>query len=236
VGVFIANILSFFAPKMMVRRFIVAWMRVLLRLLRIKIILHGRFVNAPVLMVANHVSWLDIPVLLALTQPDMVSKKELRYWPCLGRPAQKIGTLFLSRGDAEDSRLLSNQIAFFLTQGRKIAIFPEGTTSNGHTVKRFYPRLFQAAIYAKAPIQPVAICYTDRYNHLHDQAPFIGDDDLLSHLWRFLASEKTIVHVHALPPLSSTESSRRFLADKAQYAISTTLSSYWEEPTQRHLP
>jgi len=60
---------------MMVRRFIVAWMRVLLRLLRIKIILHGRFVNAPVLMVANHVSWLDIPVLLALTQPDMVSKK-----------------------------------------------------------------------------------------------------------------------------------------------------------------
>jgi len=104
----------------------------------------------------------------------------------------KIGTLFLSRGDAEDSRLLSNQIAFFLTQGRKIAIFPEGTTSNGRTVKRFYPRLFQAAIYAKAPIQPVAICYTDRYNHLHDQAPFIGDDDLLSHLWRFLASEKPL--------------------------------------------
>jgi 1-acyl-sn-glycerol-3-phosphate acyltransferase len=235
-GVLIVNVLYFLVPRTIFRRFIIAWMGVLLRLLRIKIILHGRFEAAPVLIVANHVSWLDIPVLLVLLKPSIVSKKELKHWPLIGKPAEKFGTLFLARGDSEDTRLLSNQIAFLLTQRKKIAVFPEGTTTNGRTVQRFYPRLFQAAIYAKAPVQPVAICYTDKYNRLDDKAPFVGDDDLLSHLWRFVGSAKTIVHVHALPPLMSAGASRRILADKAHSVIVATLSQYWKDQERRRLP
>ncbi|WPC04230.1 lysophospholipid acyltransferase family protein [Pseudomonas benzenivorans] len=181
----------------------------------------GELPREPMLWVSNHVSWTDIPLLGMLTPLSFLSKAEVRSWPLAGWLAHKAGTLFIRRGSG-DSGLLGQQLGRHLRRGRPLLIFPEGTTTDGLGVRTFHGRLLSSAIDSGVALQPVAIRYL-RGGEPCAIAPFIGDDDMLSHLLRLLASEVAEVEVQLLTPIASDALSRNELARRAQAAVSDAL-------------
>ncbi|KPX82125.1 1-acyl-sn-glycerol-3-phosphate acyltransferase [Pseudomonas amygdali pv. mellea] len=181
----------------------------------------GQLPTQPMLWVSNHVSWTDIALLGMLAPLSFLSKAEVRTWPVAGWLALKAGTLFIRRGSG-DSRLIQKQMCNHLQQGNALLIFPEGTTTDGRSLRTFHGRLLSSAIEAGVPIQPVAISYS-RDGKPDPIAPFIGDDDLLSHLRRLFANEQSDVHIHLLTPIPTADQERAALAFKAQQAVQVAL-------------
>ncbi|MGC4009162.1 MAG: lysophospholipid acyltransferase family protein [Pseudomonas sp.] len=178
---------------------------------------HGELPGQPMLWVSNHVSWVDIPLLGGLLPLTFLSKAEVRQWPVAGWLAEKAGTLFIRRGSG-DSRMINAQLATHLLRGRSLLVFPEGTTTDGQGLRTFHGRLMASAIEAGVPVQPVALRYR-RNGEACELAPFIGDDDLVSHLKRLFAHDRGVVEIHLLPALSSAHQDRNLLARQAHAAI-----------------
>lgn len=181
----------------------------------------GELPRTPMLWVSNHVSWTDIPLLGMLTPLSFLSKAEVRAWPVAGWLALKAGTLFIRRGSG-DGNLLNEQLGRHLQQGRHLLIFPEGTTTDGKNVRTFHGRLLSSAIDTGVDLQPVAIRYR-RAGAVDEIAPFIGDDDMLSHLLRLLGSDVADVDIQLLPPIASRDANRNELARRAQAAVTAAL-------------
>ncbi len=175
----------------------------------------------PMLWVSNHVSWTDIPLLGALAPLSFLSKAEVRAWPVAGWLAHKAGTLFIRRGSG-DSGLVGQQLARHLGEGRNLLIFPEGTTTDGSQLKTFHSRLLTSAVETGVPVQPIAIRYR-RDGQRDEIAPFIGEDDLLSHLVRLLRNEPIEVEIQLLDPLPSKGLSRTLLSQQAKGAVQRAL-------------
>lgn len=167
-----------------------AWARASLTLLRIDLKVNGAPpTNGPLLLVANHVSWLDIVVLLASCHCRFVSKSEIGQWPVVGTLTRAAGTLFITRSSRRDALRVVHQMAEKLhaDSGMVLAIFPEGTTSNGLQVLPFHANLFQAAISANAPVQTVALRFEDAASGQPSTAAcYIDDDTFLGSVWRTL--------------------------------------------------
>jgi len=187
----------------------------------------GDLPQAPMLWVSNHVSWTDIPLLGMLTPLSFLSKAEVRAWPVACWLADKAGTLFIRRGSG-DGDLLNQQLGHRLQQGRHVLIFPEGTTTDGKSVRTFHGRLLSSAIDNGVAVQPVAIRYV-RAGGFDEIAPFIGDDDMLSHLLRLLDSEVADVEIRLLPPIACHAMNRNELARRAQAAVASALGA-WDDP------
>jgi 1-acyl-sn-glycerol-3-phosphate acyltransferase len=181
----------------------------------------GELPRQPMLWVSNHVSWTDIPLLGMLTPLSFLSKAEVRTWPVAGWLAHKAGTLFIRRGSG-DSGLLNQQLGRHLQQGRNLLIFPEGTTTDGLDLRTFHGRLLSSAIDSGVSVQPVAIRYL-RNGQPCSVAPFIGDDDMLSHLLRLLGSDLSEVQIQLLTPIASANLNRNGLARAAQQSIREAL-------------
>ena len=177
----------------------------------------GELPATPMLWLSNHVSWTDIALLGQLTPLSFLSKSEVRGWPVAGWLAAKAGSLFIRRG-AGDSQLLREQMTRHLQQPLPLLMFPEGTTTDGSSVRTFHGRLLSAAIDSRVSLQPVAIRYL-RNGEVDAIAPFVGDDDLLSHLLRLFSHEQGEVEIHLLEPLASHAQERAVLAFRAQEAI-----------------
>lgn len=198
------------------------WSGLLIRLFGIRLTVHGRPMACGGLIVANHVSWLDIPLLWACTPTRFVSKSEVEHWPVAGWLADAAGTFYLRRGK-HGSRPLLNQLVPYLRARGSVVIFPEGTTTCGEEVLPFHPRLFCAAIESARPVQPVALRY-GHGTHGEPLAPFVGDDDLVSHVLRLLrnhALEAEVIFGEVLAPASQ---SREALAEAARDAICSALT------------
>lgn len=196
------------------------WHRRLCDCLELKLQSTGTM-QAGALLVANHISWLDIPVLGALGHMTFVSKDDVRHWPVIGWLAQASGTLFIKRG-ANQAHTTIDQIATRLDRGDSILIFPEGTTSDGRSMRRFFPRMFAAAQRSAPKLQPVAIRYGS--NARPDPiAPYIGSDTLVAHLLRVLRHPGIAVDVTFLVPVETSARDRRALADATRAAIAKRL-------------
>ncbi|HAJ88914.1 lysophospholipid acyltransferase family protein [Stutzerimonas stutzeri] len=181
----------------------------------------GELPTQPMLWVANHVSWCDIPLLGMLAPLSFLAKAEVRAWPALGWLAQAAGTLFIRRGGG-DAALVNRQLATQLVQGRHLLIFPEGTSTDGTDVRTFHPRLFACALEAGRAVQPVAIRYW-RNGKPDTVAPFVGDDELPAHLRRLLTSDICDVEIQLLPPIDVMALDRKAVAMNAQQAIANAL-------------
>ncbi|WP_050396955.1 lyso-ornithine lipid O-acyltransferase, partial [Pseudomonas aeruginosa] len=131
------------------------WLARLCAALPFEVRVSGEAPRQPMLWVANHVSWTDIPLLGALAPLTFLSKAEVRAWPLAGWLAEKAGTLFIRRGSG-DSRLINQRLAEQLHRGRNLLIFPEGTTTNGESLRTFHGRLMASALEAGVAVQPVA--------------------------------------------------------------------------------
>jgi 1-acyl-sn-glycerol-3-phosphate acyltransferase len=186
-----------------------------------RVTVSGEMPREPMLWVSNHVSWTDIPLLGRLAPLSFLSKAEVRTWPVAGWLALKAGTLFIRRG-AGDSRLIQKQMANHLQQDHALVIFPEGTTTDGTHLRTFHGRLMSSAIDTEVPVQPVAIHYS-RNGEPDPIAPFIGDDDLLSHLRRLFAHDQSDVHIQLLKPIASAGKERAALAFETRQAVQLAL-------------
>ncbi|MEK1905140.1 MAG: lysophospholipid acyltransferase family protein [Pseudomonas sp.] len=213
---------------MNLRQRLTCWyLRRLSRALPFDVEVQGELPREPMLWVSNHVSWTDIPLLGQLLPLSFLSKAEVRAWPLAGWLAVQAGTLFIRRGSG-DSNLLARQLHRHLTANRHLLIFPEGTTTDGQQVRTFHGRLLTSAIEAYVPVQPVAIRYL-REGAADPIAPFIGDDDLLSHLLRLFAAERATVQIQLLAPIASLGLERNALARQAQRAVQVALFGEVEE-------
>lgn len=191
------------------------------RALPFRINVFGQLPDTSMLWVSNHVSWTDIALLGQLTPLSFLSKADVRGWPVAGWLAAKAGSLFIRRG-AGDSQLIRQQMRHHLSQGLPLLMFPEGTTTDGRCVRTFHGRLLSAAIDSGAHLQPVAIRYL-RDGSTDPIAPFIGDDDLLSHLMRLFSHDTAEVEIHLLEPIACLNQERTVLAFRAQQAIERVL-------------
>lgn len=192
--------------------------------LPIDIELKGEIPDQACLYVANHVSWLDIPSIVANAPVFFLSKSEVRDWPVIGWLAEKGGTLFIQRGSRTAADDSIKQIAHALNHGHSVLIFPEGTTTDGNAVKRFHPRLFTAAQIANCPIQPVTLCYPGKDGVTNPVAPYINQDRFDHSLWRILAEPEIPVQVVIGPLIDPQDKERKQLATEAQEQIETTLA------------
>lgn len=166
------------------------WAAQMLRILGIGLTVRGQAPAAgPVLLVANHLSWLDILVMHAARHCRFVAKSEVRHWPLIGTLATGAGTLYIERAKRRDAMRVVHHMADSLRAGDVVAVFPEGTTSDGTALLPFHANLIQAAVSAAAPAQPVALRYVERRGGADSQAPlYIGDDTLVGSLWRTVSA------------------------------------------------
>ena len=166
------------------------WSRQMLQIVGIELVVRGTPPAAgPMLLVANHISWLDILVMHAARHCRFVSKSDVKAWPMVGTFADGSGTLYVERESRRDAHRVVGQMAERLTAGDILAVFPEGTTGDGVTLLHFHANLIQAAIQAGVPVQPVGLKFLDAATGTTSFAPsYVGDESLLGSIWRTLTA------------------------------------------------
>ena len=153
--------------------------------------------QGPVLLVANHLSWLDIPVMHAARYCRFISKSDVQDWPLVGTLATAAGTLYIRRESRRDALRMVVSMREALLAGEVLAVFPEGQTGDGRDLLPFHANLLQAALDADAPVQPVGLCFVDRASGAVSHAPsFVGDEGFLGSVWRTLAAPGITAVVH----------------------------------------
>lgn len=172
-----------------------AWAQAMLRGVGIELAVRGLpVVQGPALLVANHLSWLDIVVLHASRYCRFVSKADIKHWPLVGTLASGAGTLYIERESRRDAHRVVHHMVERLQLGEVLAVFPEGTTGDGTAMKPFHANLLQAAISADAPVQPVALRFVDADTGQTSFAPrYIDDDSIFVSIWETLC----VTHLRA---------------------------------------
>ncbi len=165
------------------------WARGMLGVLGITLEVRGEpGAQGPLLLVSNHISWLDILVLHAGRYCRFVSKADVHHWPLVGRLATGAGTLYIERDSRRDAMRVVHHMAQALRAGDVLAVFPEGTTSDGVELLPFHGNLLQAAIAVDAPVQPVALSFIETGSRQPTLRPcYTGDDTLVGSMWRTLS-------------------------------------------------
>lgn len=173
------------------------WARKMLGILGIELKVHGQPpAQGPVLLVANHLSWLDILVMHAARHCRFVAKADVKHWPLIGTLATGAGTLYIERDKRRDAMRVVHHMAQALRQGDIVAVFPEGTTGDGQCLLPFHSNLIQAAISAEAQVQPVALRFLDKKTREDSRGPlFVGADTLLGSLWRTVSGPPIQAHL-----------------------------------------
>ena len=167
-------------------------------------------VTGPALMVSNHISWLDILVIHAARYCRFVSKSDIRAWPLVGALATGAGTLYIERASRKDALRMVHDMADAMREGDVVAVFPEGTTSDGVGLLPFHANLIQSAIAAQAPVQPMSLKFVDALSGEPTLAPcYIGDDTLIGSVWRTLTAPSITAVVHFGSPQQALGRERR---------------------------
>lgn len=203
------------------------WARKLLQVLGVSLHTQGHAHPGPVLLTANHVSWLDIVAIHALCpQARFISKAQVKHWPLLRTLVDAAGTLYLERERRRDALRVVHVMAEALQRGDTLAVFPEGTTGEGRQLLPFHANLLQAAIATSTAVQPVVLRFSDPQHTFSPAVAYVGDTTLLQSLWWVVCASGLSVHVTllpVLPPAAGTE--RRALAEQLQAEIAAALAA-----------
>ncbi|MFO1032790.1 MAG: lysophospholipid acyltransferase family protein [Hyphomicrobiales bacterium] len=197
--------------------------RKLAQLLGIRLRIHGRgagAVEGPMLIVSNHVSWLDVVILSAVLPVRFVAKREVAAWPFFGALARLQQTVFVDRERRHTTGHETSAIAKSLAAGHCVVLFPEGTSGDGRSVRNFKSSYFAAVSDVCVPIVPVTLAFSAVWGlpmtprELPDFA-WYGDMALAPHLWKALMAGPLTVDVVFHPPLSLDQAKARKAAAKA---------------------
>ena len=184
------------------------------------------------LLVSNHISWLDIYVILATRRVRFVSKAEVRAWPLVGWFAARTGTLFLERERKSAALRIGREIGAHLAAGEWVAVFPEGTTTDGRDLLPFRAFLLQAALEQGATVVPAAIRYQGPSGEYTDTPAYYGDMSLGQSLWRIVGARGLRARLSFAAPLPAAGADRRTLAAQAEDAVRTLAGFAAARPDQ----
>lgn len=176
------------------------------------------------LFVANHISWLDIIAINAVAPARFVSKAEVRHWPLINRLVDAADTLYIERERRRDALRVVHQVAEALQAGDTVAVFPEGTTGDGHALLPFHANILQAAIATEQPVQPIALRYADARHAVSPAVAYVGDTTLLQSLWWVTGAQGLRIRVSLLPAEGSRHLDRRALAERVRGLIDARLN------------
>lgn len=197
------------------------WAAQMLRVLGIPLQVHGEPPpRGPMLLVANHLSWLDILVMHSARHCRFVAKSDVKRWPLIGTLATGAGTLYIEREKRRDAMRVVHHVRESLLAGDIVAIFPEGTTGDGERLLPFHANLMQAAISGDAPVQPVALRFVDLASGERSPVPlWLGDDTLVHSLWRTVTDRPFAAHVHFGQPQHAQGRDRRQWAEDLRSSV-----------------
>ena len=211
-------------------RLIRAWGAKLLKLFSVRLTVEapdGFEPGAPKrLYVGNHVSWLDIYALQTITGARFVAKSELAAWPAVGKLISGTGTLFIERGKRSDTRRINSVLKTHLSAGDVIAVFPEGTTSDGAGVRKFHANLFQSALDAQAQIVPFCLRYTDAKGRFTLAPAYIDDLTFWDSVKLTLREHRLHCELTIFSPLETAGRNRRELAHAAETLVRQRLQGH----------
>ncbi|MFZ6820441.1 lysophospholipid acyltransferase family protein [Undibacterium sp. Ji22W] len=202
------------------------WSLQLLTLCKVKVRMldqSGGQIPEHALIIANHVSWLDIFVINSWQACHFVAKADIRGWPIAGWLSAQAGTIFLARGKQREVRRIYEGLVHQLRDNKRIAFFPEGTTGAQGGILPFHPNLFEAAIEAQVPVLPFALRYVDANGGLHSAADFIGEMTFAESMKLILQSESMTAELTQLPMISTDGEHRREVAQVARAAVANAL-------------
>ncbi|WP_343655845.1 lysophospholipid acyltransferase family protein [Paraburkholderia caribensis] len=211
-----------------------AWSLRMLQLCGMRLVVHndGARLDEGVLVVANHISWIDIYVINAWRPTPFVSKAEIRKWPVVGWLAQQLGTVFIQREKRSDAKRIMHELANRLNAGELMCVFPEGTTSDGVQLLPFHANMFQAAVSASRPVQPVCMMYEDAQGRQSTAPAYIGELSLGESLDAMLRAGPLTAHVYVGAPLAPG-ADRRLLAAEAQASVGAALAALQDPEARR---
>ena len=207
-------------------RILKAWSRQILDILNVGIRTDGQRPargEGGCLLVANHVSWLDIFVLNAIYPSRFIAKAEVRDWPIIGWLCKRGNTIFIERAIRQNTASINQCIGALLKQGVCVGLFPEGTTTDGKQVGHFHSAFFQPAIDAGAILRPIALRYQDETGEPGTAAVFTGDTTLVQSIWQILRCRHLDASAVFATALVAANWNRRMLARAAQEAIAQGL-------------
>ena len=200
------------------------WSQGLLRVLGIELDARGTPVEPGCMLVANHISWVDIFVINAMAPAAFVSKAEVRNWPVIGWLAARNDTIFLRRGSRGHARIINEETAAALDAGRNVAIFPEGTTTDGSQLLHFHAALLQPAIACGHPVQTLALQYLTPAGHFTRAPAYDGDLSLGQCIANIIAARRTIARITVAAPIATADGlDRRALAARAHAEIACAI-------------
>ena len=205
------------------------WSKNTLKILGIEVIhetslTHIETSPSPLMLVANHVSWVDALIIQSIQPSIFVAKSEVRSWPIVGSIATGCEVVFVDRGSPSSARRMVDDLSSALHNGYCVAGFPEDTSSEGSTVSLFHTNLFEAAINHHIQVQPLAIRYTNPHTgDLCLKAAFIGEIGFVQSLHQVITSTGILAKVHAGDLLSPHGHSRRTLGHLSRRSVSSQL-------------
>jgi 1-acyl-sn-glycerol-3-phosphate acyltransferase len=198
------------------------WSGGLMRIFGFRVVRIGEPIEGPALAVANHLSWLDIELIHSQRAVEFVAKAEISRWPMIGWLARRAGTIYHRRGSTESLASVAQMMVERLKQGAQVGVFPEGGTTDGSRVRTFHARIFQTAVEAQVPVQPVALRYV-RDGEPNPNVPFLDGESFLVNFLRVLGEPSMHAEVHFLEPLPPHAEGRRRLAEGARERIARAL-------------
>lgn len=202
------------------------WSAKLLRILRIIPDVRGHppdWQDRDLVVVANHISWLDIFVINAVRPTRFVAKSEIRDWPFVGWLCEKTGTIFIKRAKRKDTHKINQVMHDVLAGGDCVGLFPEGTTTAGDRLRKFHSSLFEPAVVSAGKVLPMAIAYREESGERSFAPAYIEDVTLVQSIQAILSCPKLVVEVTCGDLLAAEKFSRRDLASACETLIARIL-------------
>jgi 1-acyl-sn-glycerol-3-phosphate acyltransferase len=182
-------------------------------------------VSGPILLAANHVSWLDIFVINAIQPAHFVAKSDIRSWPLVGLLCDRSGTIFVERTRRTAVREVLQVMADRLTQQGIVAVFPEGTTGDMYSLKPFHSNFLQAAVTSKASILPLGIAYKNTEGKLAEAVQFIGETTFVASAIKVMSQPKIVANLIITQTIVFSDQTRHELCAATEQKISQALDA-----------
>ena len=179
------------------------------------------------LLVANHISWLDIHAINSLLPVRFIAKDDIKAWPLFGYLAKKSNVLFIERGKRQHAPRIVDATRHCLQAGDNVCFFPEGTTTDGSTVLPFKSSVMESALQAKSTIWPIAIRYPRMDGSINTEVAYAGETTLLESIRCVIQQAQPVVELHFLAPITAhpqaMQAKRRELTQHVQANITKQL-------------
>lgn len=203
------------------------WSAGMLRLLGVRLVVQGRAPHLRgngALIVANHISWLDIHLLHSILPCRFIAKADIARWPLFGWLAAQTGTLFLAREKRSAIREMNATLAELLAEGECLALFPEGTTTAGDQVLPFRSALLEPVIQSNASLCPMSVRYLDARGQRTEIPAYYGEMTLAESLWRIACAEPFTAEIVFMTPIAAGTRNRRSLVSEVEAQIRSRLA------------